>query len=903
MLLFQLTFSMWLTNGPAVVDSQKQGPEKLRLKNSNNPCSGRLEVLYNGQWGLVFHSKWRQTNSEVVCRQLRCGSEVTTQFGLNFDSELPNKIFESDVFCNGDEESLSRCYKNNWEIKTNISIFNHVNIKCSEQVSLSLSGGDHPCEGRVEITYKEKKGIICDNNWGINEANIVCKELQCGTAAYAYKGGEYGKGPDKVWINTLNCSGNEDFIWHCGNKEQKICQSNDVSVVCNGMTKVMLDGDNTNCTGTLTVLEDGKWKPLSTAKYTFKDQSTNCSQKKCKVVSKNSSLESVSLTCSEKLKVSLWNERDTTKECYGTVYASTNHTTMPVCSNKWDELDAKVVCKELECGTVISFGLALREENGIRDYFRCTGNESGLWECGSQPAPKEPCRPATVVCKESVKLRFAKGDAWTCAGRIEVSVKGNWESVCNDKLNLIKLCKTLECGNEIKKKDVFGKGARTNQDICTFIPELCEKDPKMLYNSDEDIGIICQKHKRLQLSEGNSSCSGLVEIFQDDKWKRLKGDLWDLSAATAVCRQLQCGTALSIERKEENSTVPFWNETFRCTSNEKSLFDCQVIQNHLKQNMSASVTCSGTVSVRLDGTMSNCYGYVEVCFGSTCHPLCSDSWSKAESQVICRELKCGDPVEVNTYTETAQKGQSLKSVHCNGDERFFGHCLFMDNATKCQKNNKAYVVCTESVKPRLVDGEHRCSGRVELFYSGTWQSVCSKHFNTQFGNASCKQLRCGEYDQHFTYVTNKEKSALQIKDCAEDVKTLSDCLQMSQQSCGAPNLGLQCSENMDIILQDSSGNNPCSGRVMIRYQKRLKPVVSMGWTISEATVLCRQLHCGKLLDVKEETENFHNYKNWMEFQFKCNGNESSIWDCQTYTQNLIFNTPVYVTCTGREYFY
>jgi len=42
---------------------------------------------------------------------------------------------------------------------------------------VSLVGGEHPGEGRVEITLSGVTGTICDNNWDNNEALVVCKML------------------------------------------------------------------------------------------------------------------------------------------------------------------------------------------------------------------------------------------------------------------------------------------------------------------------------------------------------------------------------------------------------------------------------------------------------------------------------------------------------------------------------------------------------------------------------------------------------------------------------------------------------------------------------------------------------------------------------------------------------
>ena len=71
-------------------------------------CTGRLEMKHQGEWRPVdaYTSKWNQSSSAVVCRQLDCGSAVSVKTSLGF-KEQPVWMITSP--CVGSESSLREC--------------------------------------------------------------------------------------------------------------------------------------------------------------------------------------------------------------------------------------------------------------------------------------------------------------------------------------------------------------------------------------------------------------------------------------------------------------------------------------------------------------------------------------------------------------------------------------------------------------------------------------------------------------------------------------------------------------------------------------------------------------------------------------------------------------------------
>ena len=105
---------------------------------------------------------------------------------------------------------------------------------------IRLVGGSGPHEGRVEVYYNETWGTVCDDNFDLNDAKVVCRQLGYDTAIryrpYAY----FGQGNDPIWLDYLRCTGTETSLHHCHRNDYGVIRScshaEDVGVVCPGIT-------------------------------------------------------------------------------------------------------------------------------------------------------------------------------------------------------------------------------------------------------------------------------------------------------------------------------------------------------------------------------------------------------------------------------------------------------------------------------------------------------------------------------------------------------------------------------------------------------------------------------------------------------------------------------------------
>ncbi|KAM6184279.1 scavenger receptor cysteine-rich domain-containing group B protein-like [Sarcoramphus papa] len=210
-------------------------PTQVRLVNSSNRCSGRVEVHHNQQWGTVCDDSWDLSDAEVVCRQLGCGRAVSAPGRASF-GQGHGPIWLDDVNCTGMEGAITECNFKPWGVH-NCNHSEDVGVVCSEPTDLRLVNGPNRCAGRLEVLHDQQWGSVCDNGWDMEDAKVVCRQLGCGAPISAPGWARFGRGYDPIWLETINCRGTEAALSECGGQMWGIhsCHhGEDASVVCSG---------------------------------------------------------------------------------------------------------------------------------------------------------------------------------------------------------------------------------------------------------------------------------------------------------------------------------------------------------------------------------------------------------------------------------------------------------------------------------------------------------------------------------------------------------------------------------------------------------------------------------------------------------------------------------------------
>ncbi|NWZ29898.1 C163A protein, partial [Asarcornis scutulata] len=456
--------------------------------------------------------------------------------------------------------------------------------------------------------------------------------------------------------------------------------------------------------------------------------------------------------------------------CSGSVEVYDRDQWKAVCHSHFGAKAAEVVCRELQCGTALSVHGAAQLGEGAGPVWdrelQCVGNESVLSFCPMRAPKDQPCTHSNGTHVTCTRFRLVNGST-ACEGRVEVEVLGTWGALCASRWDLSDahvLCRHLGCGfaESIPGGGHFGRGTGPvwrDSFHCDGTEAHLGQCPVTALGAspcsqENAAAVICSgpvHHMSVRLVGGGSRCDGRVEVFQHGTWGRVLDEQWDMQEASVVCRQLQCGEAEAAYTpvRAKQGPGPVGLRGVRCAGQEADLNLCNI---SLPESTPAAgimedveVVCQGDRRVRLVDGAGRCAGRVEIYYQGHWGTVCDDAWDLADAAVVCRQLGCGGALEAAGSARFGEgSGQIwLDGVNCSGTEAALWDCPAQAwGQHDCRHKEDAGVICSEFMALRLENSDG-CSGRLQVFYNGTWGSVCSNSITTETVSLVCKELGCG----------------------------------------------------------------------------------------------------------------------------------------------------------------
>ncbi|XP_030635144.1 antigen WC1.1-like [Chanos chanos] len=714
------------------------------------------------------------TDAAVVCRELDCGEAVAVLLNAHF-GEGSGPIWMDDVECSGSESTLKNCTSTEWG-KHNCLHSDDAGVICSGHVT-RLVDGFNLCSGRLELLRGNQWGTVCDAAFDQQDAEVVCGELGCGAPGEILGGAAFGRGEGHVLSDEFQCGGNESEIFLCPkspSQNQNCSHDKDVGLTCTAYTEFKLVGGPDSCAGRVELRYLNEW---------------------------------------------------------GTV-----------CDASWDMRAASVLCRQLNCGSALAVvGLDWFGEGSGHiwsDVFDCQGNETHLSECVISSWSRASCsheQDVGVICSDSSKsvqngqLRLI-GER-ECEGEIEAYYRQAWRKVLLISFHFPEasvVCRQLGCGSVVKFWSSPPSSVKGDEmcvtDISCSGSETHVYKCRVIYGTDcsrsEYPSVICSGElnsgpRSLRLVGTESDCAGRLEIFHKDSWGTVCDDSWDIEDAQVVCRQLQCGEALSapVPAWFGPGTGPIWLDEVECLGNETSLLSCSSKrwgQHDCGHNEDVGVVCSEFKEIRLT---EGCSGNLEVFYNGTWGNVCMNQMDSDTASLICQELNCGKSGSVDwARPRVASAPNWLDLMKCRPHDVTLWQCPSSPwGQNECTDVEVAQITCSEekSFNPRshltcsastaqrpcsdhlplrLMGGEDQCSGRLEVYHNGTWGSVCDDLWDMRDAQVVCRQLGCGQalrtdvsvvfgYGGDTVWLSRVEcrGSEFQLWDCSLSLKNHTDC--------------------------------------------------------------------------------------------------------------------------------
>nr|XP_034994296.1 deleted in malignant brain tumors 1 protein-like isoform X3 [Zootoca vivipara] len=310
----------------------------------------------------------------------------------------------------------------------------------------------------------------------------------------------------------------------------------------------------------------------------------------------------------------------------------------------------------------------------------------------------------------------------------------------------------------------------------TVIPDITTTTTTTTTTPEPTTTAVIAEGIYVRLADGVKNCSGRVEVYLFGAWEGICREGFDFKNAEIVCRQLNCGKAVSVMEDYSGSPSPYLSNV-TCYGYEDYLWQCSFHEGVCNSNINAAVICADsgvtpkvstttattTTPEPATGNYSCGSSYLPYGSGSFSTPFYPAHYPNNANCVWTINTWNGSLINLTIASIEAQCPFDYIEIYdgyiysrflgrfCNGSHRTFfstSNVLTVVFHSDSSITHRGFLAYYSSVYAayglQLVNGRHRCEGRVEIgSYNGTWGTVCDDSWNLVNADVVCRQLGCG----------------------------------------------------------------------------------------------------------------------------------------------------------------
>ncbi|XP_028250764.1 lysyl oxidase homolog 3B isoform X3 [Parambassis ranga] len=519
-------------------------------------------------------------------------------------------------------------------------------------------------EGRVELFYKGEWGTICDDDFSIANAHVLCRQLGFVSATGWTHSAKYGKGQGKIWLDNVLCNGGEKSIEFCKSRgwgNSDCTHDEDAGVVCKDEK---IPGFVDSNVIDAHVDEEHKVEEVR--------------------------LRPVVAMAKKKLPIT-----------EGVVEVKYKDGWAQVCDVGWTVKNTRVICGML----------GFPHERKVNKNF---------YKRLKKRAAERVSRP-----KVNVSARGRQTSQANANSKSKQSSPGKRLFLERQK-NHFHIHSVACTGTEVHLAACPLEFSRPNttSSCAGGMPAVISCMPGPMFMENSGLKKKVKIANNVRLKGGAKLGEGRVEVLKNNEWGTVCDDRWNLLSASVVCRELGFGSAkeaLTGARMGQGMGPVYMNEV-KCVGVERSIWNCpfkNITSEDCQHMEDAAVRCNVPYmglenSVRLTGGRTRYEGRVEVLNSDSNGTqswglICGESWSTKEAMVACRQLGLGyanQGLQETWYWDSSNVTEMVMSgVRCAGNEMALSQCQH-HKTVSCQKAAAKFaagVICSETASDLVLN--------------------------------------------------------------------------------------------------------------------------------------------------------------------------------------------------------